>query len=785
MTVCPPPPPPSIGTTTALPWPAKAITIPATTSTTTEAWVGMDTLQKEFRRQIEGVWSSIGLSEEERGKRLSALGEYFKEVFTNVISKEKECRDALDRSVKDMRQQITNLSAELEERVSLDDSVLAPGLPLRRQEAALLPIYNGLKKLHEERLASLRHQYEDLVAARHQLGILPLPPTPKSVSRSQLEQLEDLRRETMEVAEERLCWIHDAVGELQQLIEEAFGGEWPLIVEREGEEKLRCDPEVPQALADSHASLSTLLVGIESSGPSELRNLSDVATCVLLKDDLKIYVEELLKYCNEAADARTEEAAMVYQKIRRLLRELEMTDADVGLPGEEDDITLDTEGIQALHSVLQSLIDTRHDRLLELIEGKRTLIRDAVQEMRMSRLEAKALRLDALLGLEIGALSDEEVELHGRMCELLTERLNAVRPIMRLLGRMEQLFGVKLELQESLKDPERLMARPSLSSTGRRSSTSSSTGGRRASTQRTRDPGRLLREEKMRNMVAKELPTVQQKLRDRLEDFERTFEIPLLMRGSTPEDRGGGDGGLDYAVSVAVELAISRGEFPTTQEANRESRELLDEARLQMASMYDGLASPGLLEVSESPSPAQRSSCSSSSPEQVHENPGDVGVAEKPSAAASFLRLDTTPVSSKSPESQGQWGEILSPSKVITPLYAPLVAGAATPGPGISLLEASSLGDFGSPPTDKMTTRSLPQRSHTVSDLREDSGSSDDVSFHSPMAFARSPVVVQHGPVRLSLREQRERLKAAKTTRGLDELRASLEGPLAEALRGS
>lgn len=38
----------------------------------------------------------------------------------------------------------------------------------------------------------------------------------------------------------------------------------------------------------------------------------------------------------------------------------------------------------------------------------------------------------------------------------------AVRPIMRLLGRMEQLFGVKVELQESSKDPERLMARASL-----------------------------------------------------------------------------------------------------------------------------------------------------------------------------------------------------------------------------------------------------------------------------------------------------------------------------------
>lgn len=54
-----------------------------------------------------------------------------------------------------------------------------------------------------------------------------------------------------------------------------------------------------------------------------------------------IIITQLLKYCNEAADARTEEAARVYRKIRRLLRELEVSGGEVGLPGEEDDITLD------------------------------------------------------------------------------------------------------------------------------------------------------------------------------------------------------------------------------------------------------------------------------------------------------------------------------------------------------------------------------------------------------------------------------------------------------------
>ncbi|EER14940.1 hypothetical protein Pmar_PMAR013037, partial [Perkinsus marinus ATCC 50983] len=82
-------------------------------------------------------------------------------------------------------------------------------------------------------------------------------------------------------------------------------------------------------------------------------------------------------------------------------------------------------------------------------------------------------------------------------------------------------------------------------------------------------------------MVVKELPMVQQKLRNRLRDFEETFEIPLLMNGSTSAEleRAGRGGALDYAVSVAVELAISRGEFPTSSEAHRESRRIIDEAR--------------------------------------------------------------------------------------------------------------------------------------------------------------------------------------------------------------
>lgn len=38
---------------------------------------------------------------------MSTLGEYFREVYGNVVKKEKECLDALERSVEDMRKEIT------------------------------------------------------------------------------------------------------------------------------------------------------------------------------------------------------------------------------------------------------------------------------------------------------------------------------------------------------------------------------------------------------------------------------------------------------------------------------------------------------------------------------------------------------------------------------------------------------------------------------------------------------------------------------------------------------
>lgn len=42
-----------------------------------------------------------------------------------------------------------------------------------------------------------------------------------------------------------------------------------------------------------------------------------------------------------------------------------------------------SEGLGKLHAILASLIETRHDRLLELIDSKRTQIREAVEEMRV------------------------------------------------------------------------------------------------------------------------------------------------------------------------------------------------------------------------------------------------------------------------------------------------------------------------------------------------------------------------------------------------------------------
>ena len=102
-------------------------------------------------------------------------------------------------------------------------------------------------------------------------------------------------------------------------------------------------------------------------------------------------------------------------------------------------------------------------------------------------------------------LSAHEMEIR-RLERLAEERA----PILALVARYRELMDDKEQLAISSNDASRLMAR----------------GGKG-----DRDPTRLLREEKMRKRVAKELPRVEVDLKKALEQWEDEFGEPLLVKG--------------------------------------------------------------------------------------------------------------------------------------------------------------------------------------------------------------------------------------------------------------
>lgn len=104
-------------------------------------------------------------------------------------------------------------------------------------------------------------------------------------------------------------------------------------------------------------------------------------------------------------------------------------------------------------------------------------------------------------------LSSHEAEI-ARLEALKEQRL----PTLQLIEKHRQLVQEREELAASSQDASRLMLKPQKGE--------------------KRDPGKLLREEKMRKRIAKELPKVTSELRRTLERWEDEYGRPFLVHGA-------------------------------------------------------------------------------------------------------------------------------------------------------------------------------------------------------------------------------------------------------------
>jgi len=137
----------------------------------------------------------------------------------------------------------------------------------------------------------------------------------------------------------------------------------------------------------------------------------------------------------------------------------------------------------------------------ELIKFARATILDLWQALHMSQEERKQFS-----PFFINDTSDELLDMHEQEIARLSEYLEALKPILSLIDQRQKILEEKKEFEATSSDPTRLLKKAG-------------------------DPGRLLKEERFRKVIAKELPKLEEKLRQIVLDWESKNQKPFLFNG--------------------------------------------------------------------------------------------------------------------------------------------------------------------------------------------------------------------------------------------------------------
>ncbi|KAF2466101.1 uncharacterized protein BDR25DRAFT_294175 [Lindgomyces ingoldianus] len=435
--------------------------------------------------QLHGLFDDIGVPSHERDSReaelFSALSETLHNQLRHVTNEKHEMTEEAHRLIKTIRQMETSLEDKKPNAgYELDDKNMKVTYPLTRCLQTLKEKFNAVGKLHRERFEQVRKLAEALESyASHlepsfvQVKLPPSGPnatisTSFDISPSYVASLDN---EFTRVYEEYTRRINNVQALCQEIIQ------------------LWAELGTPQAQTDSS------IVKHGRDAPEQLG---------LHKDDL--------------AQLKSKKERLIEEKRgrERRLKELHATIEDLW----------ERLGIEE-HERKQFLMSNRgcglrtinefEDELARLNELKRQNLHLFVEEARCKLQEL----WDALYFSEeemldfTPAFSDVCSDALLAAHEAEIARLEALKeqrlPTLQKIDRHRELVKERDDLQTSSQDASRLMAR---GNKGER-----------------RDPGKLLREEKMRKRIAKELPKVEAELKKTLERWEDEYGRPFLVHG--------------------------------------------------------------------------------------------------------------------------------------------------------------------------------------------------------------------------------------------------------------
>ncbi|EMD88014.1 hypothetical protein COCHEDRAFT_1111023 [Bipolaris maydis C5] len=488
--------------------------------------------------QLHGLFDEIGVPSHERDSReaelFSALSETLHNQLRQVTNEKHEMTEEAHRLLKTIRQM----------EASLDDSRPNPNyedhddddaitFPLTRCLQSLKEKYNSVSRRHQERFEQVRKLAEALESYASHLESsfvqIKLPPTAPNATVSPSFDISPayvtkLDNEFTRVYEEYTRRINTVQVVCQEIIQ------------------LWAELGTPQAQTDG------AIVKYYRDSPEQLG---------LHQDDL----DEL--------HAKKERLVEEKRGRERRLGQLRATIEDLwdrlGVEERERKQFLTSNrgcGLRTINEYedeLARLNELKRQNLHLFVEEARCKLQDLWDALYFSEEEMLDFTPAFSDVCSDALLAAHETEI-ARLEALKEQRL----PILQKIDRHRELIKERDELQQSSQDATRLMAR---GNKGER-----------------RDPGKLLREEKMRKRIAKELPKVESDLKNILENWEDEYGRPFLVHGNRYLDEL-------YAAAAKAAAAPPRAKTPSNTPAQKSPSKI--PSRSQIGGTQTGRNSPG------------------------------------------------------------------------------------------------------------------------------------------------------------------------------------------------
>ncbi|KAE9568694.1 hypothetical protein CGMCC3_g15202 [Colletotrichum fructicola] len=430
--------------------------------------------------QLHGLFDEIGVPNHDREAREADLFEALSKALTDQVRLVTTEKEEMIEEAEHMINNIRQMEASISGRRDRDGDDIKITYPLVRCLKSLKEKHVQISRLHKERFAQVKKLVEALESYSSHLEPtfvqIPLPPTgPNQSVPSNFDlspaYVDKLDNEFTRVYEE----YSRRVATVKALCEHIIS--------------LWAELGTPQAQTDA------AIVKYYRDAPEQLGlHEEDIARLKAKRDKLsdeKKNREKKLKDLRAAVEALWEKLEVDHAERKSFLN----SNRGCGV-----------RQINEFEDELARLNELKRQNLHLFVEDARCKLQELWDALYLS--EDEMLEFTPAFS---DVYSDALLEAHEREIARLEVLKEQRAPTLALIDKHKSLTNERDELAASSQDASRLMMR---GQKGER-----------------RDPGKLLREEKMRKRIAKELPKVAAELRQVLERFEDEYGRPFLVHG--------------------------------------------------------------------------------------------------------------------------------------------------------------------------------------------------------------------------------------------------------------